>query len=193
MAQADSSIVDEDLWTFGMFMPWEFTSVNQDNGERAFIFPFYGMGAYADYNNIEWSFYGQGVDFNSKSLNNYDNYAGYSYGSSLLYGFNQHTKVGTYVNKTKFISMLKSSAYEKGTLLSYGLKIVYNPNKPKEPNEKRKFQLNYTFSLGYLDGTDVTVYETSSRFVYSKWQVSSTKTYPDLSGTTFSFGLMSKF
>jgi len=195
LAQADSSTIDENMWSFGIFAPWEFTYVKQDDGKRAYLYPFYGLGAYVDYNNIEWSLYWQQVDFNSKSLHNYgDNYVGYRYGTSLLYAFNPHIKMGTYINKTAFISTTKSSDYEDGTLLSYGLKMVYNPNRPKAPNEKRTIQLNYTFSLGYLDGTDVTAYEGNYQFINGRMrEVSGTKTYPDLSGYTFSLGFISKF
>jgi len=194
LAQADSSTVDENPWSFGIFAPWELTYIEQDNGKGAYIFPFHGIGAYADYNNIEWSLYWNKVDFNSKSLNNYNNYVGYRYGSSLLYGFNPHIKVGTYVNKIGFISKSKSFNYEKGRLLSYGLKMVYNPNKPKSPKQKRTFQLNYTFSVGYLDGTDVMVYERNHQFINgSMREVSSIKNYPDLSGYIFSLGLMVKY
>jgi len=192
-AQADSSTVDENLWSFGMFIPWEFTYIKQDDGKGAYIFPFYGFGAYADYNNVEWSLYWQQVDYSSRSLHNYDNYAGHRYGSSLLYGFNPHLKAGTYVNQIEFISTGKSSGYEKGTLLSYGLKMLYNPNRPKEPEQKRTFQLNYTLSLGYLDGTDITAFKRGYESINGRLQEVSGKTYPDLSGYTLSLGLMSKF
>jgi len=188
----NNNTVDENLWSFGMFMPWDFTYIKQENGKGAYIFPFYGLGAYVDYNNVEFSLYGQQVDYTSKSLDNYDDYAGYRYGASLLYGFNPHVKAGTYVNQTEFISTV-SSGYEKGTLLSYGLKMIYNPNRLKEPEEKRTFQLNYILSLGYLDGTDVTDYKIDYDLVNGRLQEVSTKTYPDLSGYTFSLGIMSKF
>jgi len=191
LAQADSSTVDENLWSFGMIVPWEFTYVHQDDGGGAVIYPFYGMGAYADYNNIEWSLYAEVANFNSKSLNTH---MSYYYGSSLLYGFNEHIKVGTYINKIELLYKTISSNYEEsGEIFNYGLKMVYNPNKPKAPNEKRKFQLNYTFSLGYLDGTDVTAYESRRKYIDGRMQSVKINTNPNLSGYTFSLGFMSKY
>ena len=191
--KADTVTVDENLWSWGVTFPWEFVYVKQSNGERAYSIPLYGAGTYVDYDNIELQVDWRVADFHSNSLENYDNYKGYTYGASLLYGINRRIQMGAYVNKLTFLSMTKSADYEKGTLTGYGLKMIYNPNKIREYNEKRRSQLNYTFSLGYLDGSNVTTYESRYSYINGHMRNIKHKEHPDLSGYSISLGVMSKF
>jgi len=191
--KADTATVDERMWSWGVIFPWEFTYIKQSDGERGYTVPLYGGGGYIGYEDTELQFDMKQIDFHSNSLENYDKYVGYSLNTALLYALNRRIQLGAYLNKLSFTSMTKSSDYEKGELIGYGLKMVYNPNRLIRYNEKRSGKLHYSFSLGYVDGKEITSYKTNYQYINGYMQNVKSLTHPDVSGYSASIGVIVKY
>jgi len=195
--KANTKSVDTNSITWGMTIPLEFTYLAQKDGGKTYLFNPLHMGIYIGYE--EWELHTQiGLAngmcyFDSSSLENHPNLAAYSYGSSLLYYISTRTQLGSYFNKTVFISENNYNSYEKGDFTDYGLKLVYNPNQLNYKQQKRSLKSNYTFSLGYTNGTDIKSVSNKREYLSHRLQNVRTEKKIDLSGYTISLGIILKF